>query len=77
MGVYITDYIDDPYIEKGVLKELLVSSSSEAEVVLVWHTKIDRAFIDSHPNLKGIVRYGVGFDNIDVEYAAERGIVFL
>lgn len=37
-------------------------------------TKIRKALIDACPNLKVIGRGGVGMDNIDVEYAREKGI---
>ncbi len=36
--------------------------------------KIDREVIDSAPNLKIIANYAVGYDNIDVEYATQKGI---
>lgn len=37
-------------------------------------TKVRKALIDACPNLKLIGRGGVGVDNIDVEYAKEKGI---
>ena len=37
-------------------------------------TKVRKALIDAVPNLKLIGRGGVGVDNIDVEYAKEKGI---
>ena len=37
--------------------------------------KVDKEIIDAAINLKIIANYGVGFNNIDVNYAAERGIV--
>ena len=37
-------------------------------------TKVRKALIDATPNLKLIGRGGVGVDNIDVEYAKEKGI---
>ncbi|MCX7609202.1 MAG: D-2-hydroxyacid dehydrogenase [Anaerolineales bacterium] len=40
-------------------------------------TKIRQPLIDACPNLKVIVRGGVGLDNIDVEYARSKGIVVL
>jgi len=47
----------------------------EAEVVLVRsRTKCNREYIDSLPNLKLIIRGGVGIDNIDIQYAASRGV---
>jgi len=37
-------------------------------------TKVRKETIDACPNLKMIGRGGVGMDNIDVEYAQEKGI---
>lgn len=73
--VYITDYINNPYIEKDVLKEDLSDTlTQDIEVILVWHEYITKEYIDKLPNLKGIVRYGVGFDAIDLEYAKSKNI---
>ena len=48
---------------------------SEATVVLVRSkTKVTKEYIDSAPNLKLVIRGGVGLDNIDLNYAAERGV---
>ncbi len=48
---------------------------SKANVVLVRSkTKVTREYIDNAPNLRLIIRGGVGLDNIDTEYAASRGI---
>jgi len=73
--VYITDYIDTPHIEKNVLKNNLSNRlDKKIEVLLVWHEHITKEYIDNLPNLKGIVRYGVGYDAIDLEYAKSKNI---
>lgn len=73
--VYITDYIDNPSIEQEILGAHLGEGvQDDAEVLLVWHEHIDKKFIDRFPKLKGIVRYGVGYDAIDVSYANSRNI---
>ncbi len=47
----------------------------EAHVALVRSkTKCTKEFIDAAPNLKLIVRGGVGLDNVDKAYAATKGI---
>ena len=75
--VFITDYIDNPILEKEVLGgEVTTEFNDEAEVLLVWHQKIDKKFLDNFPKLVGVVRYGVGFDNIDLEEIKRRGLVF-
>lgn len=38
------------------------------------HTKVTKEFIDKAPNLKLVVRAGVGLDNIDQEYCSNKGI---
>jgi len=49
---------------------------SEANVLLVRSkTKCTKEYIDNAPNLKVIIRGGVGMDNIDTEYARSKGIV--
>ena len=37
--------------------------------------KIDKDIIDAGDNLKIIANYGAGFDNIDIDYAREKGMV--
>ncbi len=47
----------------------------EADVVLIRSkTKCTREYIDGAPNLKIIIRGGVGLDNVDLDYAKEKGI---
>ena len=49
---------------------------AEVDVVLIRSkTKCTRAYIDDAAKLKLIIRGGVGLDNVDLVYAAERGIV--
>ena len=35
---------------------------------------IDKDLIDNCPNLKAVCKFGVGTDNIDLDYAKEKGI---
>ena len=35
---------------------------------------MDKAMMEQCPNLKVVCKFGVGTDNIDLEYAKERGI---
>ncbi|QFZ55683.1 3-phosphoglycerate dehydrogenase [Oceanihabitans sp. IOP_32] len=52
------------YINKNDISVLLVRSA----------TQVRKNLIDACPNIKIIGRGGVGMDNIDVEYAREKGI---
>ena len=47
---------------------------SAVHVLLVWHFKVDEESLSSFPNVKAIVGYGVGFDNIDLDYCESSGI---
>ncbi len=47
----------------------------EAEIILIRSkTKVTKDYIDSAPNLKLVIRGGVGLDNVDLVYAKEMGI---
>ena len=62
---------------KTIAQEQLVDylNSNEISVLLVRSaTKVRKDIIDNCPSLKIIGRGGVGMDNIDVEYAREKGI---
>ncbi len=51
------------------------SRQSEAEVILIRSkTKVTKEYIDNAPNLKLVIRGGVGLDNVDLVYAKEKGI---
>lgn len=64
----ITDKVDQSqlidYINKNDITALLVRSA----------TKVRKDIIDACPNLKLIGRGGVGMDNIDVDYARDKGL---
>ncbi len=48
--------------------------AKNADGILVRQTKIDEDFLSGMNNLKAIVRYGVGYDNIDIEACNKHGI---
>ncbi|MBT3181568.1 MAG: hydroxyacid dehydrogenase [Deltaproteobacteria bacterium] len=51
------------------------SRLKDADVVLIRSkTKCTKEYIDQAPNLKMIIRGGVGLDNVDQVYAKEKGI---
>ena len=58
----------------GVSEDELIEASREADLILMCYTPITARVIDSAPRLKGIVKYGVGIDAIDIEAAKARGI---
>jgi len=48
--------------------------AKNADGILVRHTTIDEVFLSGMKNLKAVVRYGVGYDNIDIEARTRHGI---
>ncbi len=79
MLILVSDAFDPGLPDKLARFGEVVTDKSrlpEADVVLVRSkTTCDRAYIDSAPNLKMIIRGGVGTDNIDKEYCKEKGIL--
>ncbi len=53
---------------------LKIEFAREAVGILVRNTVIDEDGLAIMPGLKAIVRYGVGYDNIDIKAAAQKGI---
>jgi D-3-phosphoglycerate dehydrogenase len=48
--------------------------AKNADGILVRHTVIDEAFLSGMKNLKAVVRYGVGYDNVDIEACTRHGV---
>lgn len=78
MKIYLADAFDEslpsrlaPFGE--VLKD--PARMGEADVLLVRSkTKVTRDYLGAFPNLKLVIRGGVGLDSIDVEACRERGV---
>tara|TARA_B100001093_G_scaffold420282_1_gene412143 strand:+ start:18198 stop:19178 length:981 start_codon:yes stop_codon:yes gene_type:complete len=78
--IYLTDYISEADLEKEILGSKLQCfgdenvDKKEIEVLLVWHFLANEESLKEFPNVKAIVRYGVGFDNIDLNYCKSNNI---
>lgn len=59
---------------KGLSDEQIIAAVNDADALLVQYADISRRVIQSLRHCKGIVRYGVGVDSIDIAAAAELGI---
>jgi D-3-phosphoglycerate dehydrogenase len=53
----------------------LIANLRDADVVLVSGAPMTRRVMENMPRCRGIVRYGVGLDNVDVPAATDLGIV--
>ena len=47
----------------------------DADVILFNDVTFDKTLLDSLQKCRLIIRYGIGYDNIDIKYAAEKGII--
>ena len=74
--IAVTDHIKNFSIEKKILGDFFENKiSNKTTILLVWHKLIDEKFLNNNPSVRAIVRYGVGFDNIDIEYCKKRNII--
>ncbi|HZG75154.1 MAG TPA: phosphoglycerate dehydrogenase [Paenibacillus sp.] len=49
-------------------------AARDADAIVVGVDPLDREVLEAAPRLKAIAKYGVGTDNIDMDYCRERGI---
>ncbi|MFT8318537.1 MAG: NAD(P)-dependent oxidoreductase [Sporolactobacillus sp.] len=55
-------------------KQNIIEKIHDAVIYITAVAPADRAVIDAAPNLKYILKTGTGLDNVDMEYATEKGI---
>lgn len=79
--VFDKDINPDIFAEFGDLEVWGLSSPEEikervkdADIILCNKTVIDKSVIDCAPKLKYIGLFATGFNNIDIQYAREKGI---
>ena len=58
----------------GIREEALMEAVADVELILMCYTPITARVIDCAPRLRGIVKYGVGIDAIDIEAAKRRQV---
>src|SRR5262245_66065340 len=58
----------------SVTEAELAREVADADLLLMCYTAVTPRVIESAPRLKGIVKYGVGIDAIDIAAAGRRGI---
>lgn len=58
----------------GVSEDALCDAVRDADLLLMCYTPITRRVIEAAPSLRGIVKYGVGIDAIDIPAAIDHGV---
>ena len=58
-------------------EELLKSVASAEGLIIRSATTVDQEVLDAAPNLKLVVRAGVGVDNIDIPAASRQGVIVM
>ena len=88
--VGITDYVAPPpdieseafpaaefrFLSDWRTSEAALAEWRASDALLVWHWHVDRETVGVLDRCRVVVRYGVGYDLVDVAALAERGIPF-
>lgn len=62
-------------LEKYTDVSQLLDAVKDADALIVRSDKVTPAVLDAANNLKIVVRAGAGYDNVDIAYAKEKGVV--
>lgn len=74
--VSVTDHIKEFSVESQLLEGYFNEKmSSDTTIALVWHQTIDEDFLSKYPRLRAIVRYGVGYDNVNLGLCKRKKII--
>ncbi|NVD42687.1 C-terminal binding protein [Ensifer sp. HO-A22] len=66
--------VDLVTLPDGVSQDALMREAADADLLLTCYTPITAAIVAKSKRLRGIVKYGVGIDAIDISAAMARGI---
>jgi D-3-phosphoglycerate dehydrogenase len=82
----ISDYVSHPFeIERSVfpsswdVRAVEVCDSAalrHCDALMVWHALVDSKVVDGLGKCKIVVRYGAGYENVDVQALSRAGILF-
>ena len=84
-NILITDTVKDIKLEKKILSEFNLSFKNINKIknkefikfdgiLTGHHITFNEKMLSKFPNCKAIVRYGAGYDNIDIKTAKKKGI---
>ena len=55
----------------------IIKAAKDADALLVIFAPMTRRVLEALPKLKVIVRYGIGYDNVDVDAATDNGVLLV
>jgi len=70
----VADDVKVLYTDNGISKSELLQEVRDVDIIVVAIVKIDQEVMDAASHLKYIIKFGAGYDNIDVKYAFQKGI---
>ena len=73
LGSHDIDIVNNPF-GRILTEQEMVEAVREVDGLIVGVDPVTKQVIDAAPHLKTIAKYGVGTDNIDVDYAHSLGI---
>jgi glyoxylate reductase len=56
-------------------EDLRARAADKDALIVLLPDRIDRAVLDAAPRLKIIANVAVGYDNLDVRHAAQKGVI--
>jgi len=56
-------------------EEEIIAAAKDADIIMVVFAPMTRHVLESLPKLKAIVRYGIGYDTIDVDAATDNDVL--
>ena len=87
--IVITDYVNNPTIEKNIFgkgfnivclneenEKLFSDEIIDADAILVWHARLTEFTLKKLNKCKLIVKYGTGYDNINLQDCSNYKIPF-
>ncbi len=75
LSLDILDQFGEVVEFEAITKDQLEEQIVNTDILLCNKTIIDKALMDKSPTLKYIGLFATGYNNIDIEYAKEKGIV--
>ena len=60
-----------------VTEDEIIEAAQDADVILTMGAQITRRVMEGLPKCQAIIRYGIGYDTIDVEAATDNGILVI